>query len=570
MRNGLRMKKSKEIQDFIRLQGYLKPYVVQFVFFIMVAGISQFLTFLFVGNLLKKIVLCVQHTENGIDFHASLGYLVAIFLFTCMMAFGVYHIKKIEEKIRVKLRKQMIHKYVSSDEFQVAKISSEEMMNRLSVDLTKSVELVGWIIAGTIYMPVLSGAFSLIYVFKINYFVAFMSFGIVILEYFLLKLFSEKRKVLHENLVLLQKDMNNTLFEEKKGVIDARTFHLEAHFHKMIVQLIKQMNHVNKEYILLNGVRISCSQLYMECISSVILLVLGAFLSAFGIIEFADIMVTIALLDQITQMVFAIANFKVMVNEYDVYENRVFEILDLQKQESYLKKVDDWNVCLTLKNISFAYDKTKILSDISLNICRGEKVAIVGESGSGKSTLLKLLLGLYRPTSGEIQKQKNIKMAYVPQNITLLTKSVKENIVLDKRVDCQKVRQVAESVGADSFILEKDKEYLYQIGEEGDGFSGGQKARILLARALYQNVDVIFLDEVTSALDADTTEEVMKTLFSLQETVVMVTHRLVDMDKFDKIIVLENGKISGFGVHSELLKSNPCYERMYQKAMRCV
>lgn len=299
-----------------------------------------------------------------------------------------------------------------------------------------------------------------------------------------------------------------------------------------------------------------------------VLLVVGALWASAHVIEFADIMVAIALLDQITQMVFAVANIKIMINEYAIHERRIFEVLDLPEQKLYQNQSDIESYVLKMNHVSFAYDTSMVLNDISLEISRGEKIAIVGSSGSGKSTILKLLLGLYKPLEGEILERTNLKKSYVPQSVSLLEKSVFENITLSMEKSISEVQQSANMVKANAFIVTKADGYSYRIGEDGSGFSGGQKARILLTRALVQKVDVIFLDEVTSALDTKTAKEIIDTLLTLPIIVVMVTHRLVEMDNFDKIVVLENEKISGIGQHSELLKENLCYAQMYKKAMR--
>ena len=328
------------------------------------------------------------------------------------------------------------------------------------------------------------------------------------------------------------------------------------------------MNQNNKTYTRLNGIRITVSQFYMECFSNLVLLVLGAILASSHVIEFADIMVAIALLDQITQMIFAVGNIKIMINEYAIHERRIFEVLDLPEQKSYQKQMNIKTYALQMNHVSFAYDTSMVLSDVSLEIFTGEKIAIVGGSGSGKSTMLKLLLGLYKPNEGEILEKPNLKRAYVPQDVSLLEKSVLENITLSTRQSIREVQKSASMVKANEFIVKKPDGYFYVIGEDGAGFSGGQKTRIILTRALVQKADVIFLDEVTSALDTKTAKEIIETLLTLPTTVVMVTHRLVDMDNFDKIVVLENGKISGVGKHSDLLEENFCYAQMYKKAMR--
>lgn len=553
--NGGREMKNKEIHCFLRVQSYLKPYLFQYIIFVLIAGFSQFLTFLFVGNLLKEIVASVNTNSIEFSFSSSLLYLLLVFLFTCLMAFGVYEIKKIEEKIRMQIRKEMMHAYIMSDEMSASSISSKEIMNRLSIDLMKVVELVGWIIAGSIYMPVISGIVSLIYLTWIDYRISLLCFALSLIGYLMLTLFREKRKEIHEKTVIENNEILKTLVEERKGKVEVITFGLLDVFERKLKSVTEKYHLNNRTYTMLNGIRMSASQFYLECVINLVLLIAGAILASKNVFSFANVVIAIALLDQISQMIFAISGFQVMLKEYAIYEDRVFEILDLPQQKNYLKIIANESI-IEFENVSFSYGEKQVLNSITLSIKPHEKIAIVGESGCGKSTLLKLLLGLYSSTSGCIKLQKDVTVSYVPQSAPLLNKTVKENIAVDENCDLEKMMTSVKSADAHEFIEEKGYENIVTT----DSFSGGQKARILIARAIYNDADIVVLDEPTSALDQQTSENVMQTLFDMKEkTAIVVTHRLLGMEKYDRVIFLKKGTIAGIGKHYDLLRENSAY-----------
>ena len=199
---------------FIRTQSYLKPYLIPYIFFVFVSGLGQFLTFSSVGVFLKEILLLVSSKNTDFTIQKGILYLFGTFLFTCLMGFGIFNIKKIEQKIRVKLRQEMIDSYIHSDEKEVENISDKEVLNRMSMDLTKMVDLVGWIMAGSIYMPVISGFLSVIYLWYVDYRIAMLCIIVSIIEYFLLRMFSQKRAHAMEEMTLEKNTIVNFLNED--------------------------------------------------------------------------------------------------------------------------------------------------------------------------------------------------------------------------------------------------------------------------------------------------------------------------------------------------------------------
>lgn len=549
---------------FVRTQSYLKPYVISYIFFVLVSGLGQFLTFSSVGVFLKEIVLMVSSSTSDFTIQKGILYLLATFCFTCFMGFGIFNIKKIEQKIRVTLRKEMLNGYIHSDEKEVEKISDTEVMNRMSMDLTKMVDLVGWIMAGSIYMPVISGFLSVIYLCHVDFRIAFLCIFISVIEYYLLRLFSKKRMLAMQGITLSKNEIVNFLNEEIDGAKEVRTYGLLTKFRELLDQKIVKLNQYVRRYNAMNATRLFVSMFYIECIEEVVLLIVGAYLSSIGAIVFANIMIAIQLSDQINQMIVATSVLKMFVDEYAIHEKRVFEIIDLKPQIE-TRKIDKDSV-LRMEQVCFSYDKKEVLHDISFAIQKNQKIGIVGESGSGKSTIMKLLLGLYKPSFGTVSKMQNLSISYMPQDSSMFFTSVKNNISLSSQGSMKKIEESSLDAGANAFIEKKEDGYDHMIQSGEEGFSGGECQRISLARMFYQDADVFVLDEPTSALDVKTEKSIQNIVDKISDkTIVVVTHRLSFVENFDRIFVVDNGKIVEEGTHQQLLDQQGVYASMYRK-----
>lgn len=235
---------------------------------------------------------------------------------------------------------------------------------------------------------------------------------------------------------------------------------------------------------------------------------------------------------------------------------------------------------ITLENVSFNYqnENKTVVRDLSLEIPKGQMIALVGESGGGKSSLIKLIQRLYDPTEGAIfwdetnlrdAKITSLKkqIALVTQETVLFNDTVRYNICYGKAdaTDAE-LKEAARIAYADDFIEELPNGYDTIVGERGTFLSGGQRQRIAIARAVLVNAPVLILDEATSALDAESERLVQKALANLMEnkTSIVIAHRLSTIRRADVIVVMERGRIIQTGTHAALLGKGGTYKKLYE------
>ena len=232
-----------------------------------------------------------------------------------------------------------------------------------------------------------------------------------------------------------------------------------------------------------------------------------------------------------------------------------------------------------LKKVGFSYEKGKpVLKNISTTLKQGEVTALVGPSGCGKSTMTKLMLRFYDADAGEItlggeslkdwEPEDLLKhMSMVFQEVILFNNTIRENIRIGKKgATDEEVLRVAKIAQVDEFVQKLPQGYDTKIGEGGRLLSGGERQRISIARALLKDAPIIFLDESTASVDADSETKIQEALSKLikDKTVVVIAHRLRTVMNADKIIVLEEGRIVEEGKAEELLQKDGLFKKLYE------
>ena len=283
--------------------------------------------------------------------------------------------------------------------------------------------------------------------------------------------------------------------------------------------------------------------------------------------------VMVNLMDKVSALFGETKNFNISCN-------RVFSILSdksFGKEKFGEKHLDEVNGNFEFKNVKFGYDKDKIvLNDLSFKINAGETVGFVGKSGAGKTTIFNLLCKMYNANSGEILiENTNINeldeesirgnITIISQNPYIFNLSIRENLKLVKKdLTEEEIENACKIACLDDFIDDLPQKYDTILGEGGVALSGGQKQRLAIARAFVQKTQIILFDEATSSLDNETQFKIQKAIENLKKeyTILIIAHRLSTIVNCDRIMVMEDGRISSEGTHEELLQNSRIYQKL--------
>lgn len=321
-------------------------------------------------------------------------------------------------------------------------------------------------------------------------------------------------------------------------------------------------------------------------ISLVILAIIayGAILIGYGDLTSGELTEYISYFFSLLWPVFAISMFLNLNGQAQASAKRIYEFLESKalvvEHKDALKDVQ-LDGSIRAVNLTFTYpdSDTPILQELNFDIKAGEMVGILGRTGSGKSTLVELLLHVYNTEEGMLYfgeydiaslsiKTLRAHMGYVPQDNFLYSDTIENNIGFAfESIEQDRLIEVAKLADIHENVIEFKHQYQTLLGERGVTVSGGQKQRISIARALAKDPKILILDDSVSAVDTKTEEAIISNLRKVRtgKTTLMIAHRISTVKKLDKIILLEEGRLIGFGSHEELLASNSVYQDMVKR-----
>ena len=282
---------------------------------------------------------------------------------------------------------------------------------------------------------------------------------------------------------------------------------------------------------------------------------------------------------QIIVELIKLASLTITINRSLACADRVADILDIEAEMVYGNSdvEKDSEYVIEFNDVSFAYtdQSMEAISNISFKVRRNETLGIIGGTGSGKSTIINLIPRLYDTSLGsvcvygkdvkEYSKEKLLsKIGLVPQKAVLFAGSIRDNLKLgNENASDEELYEALEIAQAKEVVDGKENGLDYHVEQGGTNFSGGQRQRLTIARALVKKPEILILDDSSSALDFVTDYKLRKAIRNLDMTIIIVSQRTSSVRNADTILVMDDGKLMGMGTHDELLNNNEVYKEIY-------
>lgn len=465
---------------------------------------------------------------------------------------------------------------------EIHELKSGDLLRRIVVDVETLQQVYLRIVAPPVVAALIGvgmwfflGAFGGI--FALTYLSLFLlsSVGVPLLSYLL-------GKKIGRDMVTTRAKLHTQLLESLQGMADLSAYNQEQQQVKHIQSLTVTLNALQMKMARISGIQGALSNLFMNLTAWTTLLVAIPIIHAGrmpGVLLALLVLATIASFEAVLPLP---AAFQQMGSSLEAAK-RLFEIVDMQpalpSTAAPSPTPDDYT--LTMQHVHFRYQdgEPDVLSDITFTVPHGHCLAIVGPSGAGKSTLMHLLLRFWDCQRGQVMLGRHDLRCYQPddlyttisvveQETYLFNTTIRENLLLARpgATDEELVTAV-QRAQLHEFVQSLPDGYETRIGEQGLRLSGGERQRIALARAFVKDTPLLVLDEPTVHLDAITERAILQSLRALRRnrTIVMVTHRLAELDMADEILVLQEGCIVERGTHDKLLQLKGRYWRMWQE-----
>tara|TARA_X000000368_G_C23040986_1_gene716885 strand:- start:800 stop:2503 length:1704 start_codon:yes stop_codon:yes gene_type:complete len=559
-----------QINKIKKLLNKKEKILIFFLFVMMI--INSFLEILSIGALIPLIALFFEGNNSSIFANIpvlqnvfsnltfildikSILIIIALIFFVKNLFIIFYHfcLGKIMMHIRLRFVKHLYKKYLSQNyEFFLSKNSSEIIRN-INEAQYFTVVLSSYL---TFFLEILVIIFLAFFLILVNFQVTLTVIISLSIAIFFINRFSKNRLLFWgTQRQKYQKDINKNIFENFLNIKEIKILNKENFFSKKLIYFDKYLASIDfKTDIFLQLPRMIIEILSVFVICFVIFSSLNLFsLSEIIVLVSIYIASAIRLMPSATRISAAIQRivfFKPLVNliskEFKLkLKNSIFKQLNYSSRFEQLK----------LSNVNFNYKNNNILSNINLVINKNSISCFVGRNGSGKTTLINIISGLLKPTKGKVLfngntnlNKNSLKIGYVAQNINLIDDTVKNNILFGNSLEKFNNKNFLHSIKyseINDFIKKLPNKFNTFVGDRGTKISGGQSQRIGIARALYNNPDIIILDEFNSNLDVSTEQKIIKNFNILKKTktIIIITHKKSLIKFCDNAFLIKNKKL---------------------------
>lgn len=489
---------------------------------------------------------------------------------------------KIQESITNNIKKDVISSYFEIDNKELLKTSSGIFLTRITSDPDNIINAFDAVRGN--FTKILSNIFVFIYIFHINFVLGIITVIGTISVYLVEKSAMDKWNAYRKRRNKLR-DRNTTIINEGlKGTHDIKLLNIVEHFKNKVSGNLDELCNDT-----VGSIKVDSGYVFLRTIVvytfTAVLIVLSIYFVKFDVIKVSSLIAIFMYKDRLFTSILYLAWTERQLKEFALSAERIFEVIDHSKfkLEHYgSKRVNELSGKIEFKNVYFKYEKDSVLKGVSFNIEPKDTVAIVGKSGSGKTTIVNLISKIYEVDKGSILLDGNNindldkysirnNISVISQKPYLFNMTIKENLLLVSPNASQKqIENVCKICELHDYIMNLPKKYNTLVGEGGVTLSGGECQRVAIARALLMKTNIILFDEATSALDNETQENIQKAInnISSEYTMIIIAHRLSTIKNCNKIIVIDDGKVSGIGTHNELYKNNEIYKSLYEKELR--
>lgn len=564
-----------------RFISYYKPYKYWFLLDMAVAALSSLLSIV-APFLVRKVLAIIQTPSVKEEMDVIVFLLSLVLSFYILSSFCTY--------IRIKwghylgvwiendMRLDLFHHLQKLSFSYFDKNKTGDIMSRISNDLFNIAEVAHHCPEDmVISLLTIIGAYILM--FFISTPLAFVSilplpvmaiYGIVFN-----KRLKQKNRVIRKRIA----DINVTAENSIQGIREVKSYAREDYQEKKFSSINDSLKD-SREDMYKEMASYQAGISFMRQLYYFITIAGGILLIIFGKVGVEDLAAFILYVSVVLPPIDRLINFTEQFSQGVSSFERFTEILDINP--SILDKKDAEtlvvkNGCIDFNNVSFSYEKEKVLDDVTLHIEGGTRVALVGESGAGKTTAVSLIARFYEKDSGSIlidgisisdvtQKSLRSNIGFVQQNIFLFDASIRDNLRYGK-IDAseEEMWRALEEANLKDFVLSLPNGLDTEVGERGTRLSGGQKQRLSIARAFLKNPPILVFDEATSSLDNESEALIQSSFNKLAKgrTSIIIAHRLSTVIDCDTIFVLDKGRVVEQGKHEELLAKKGIYYRLY-------
>ena len=574
------------MKELKHLNKYFFKYKYHFLLGIAITIVAQFIT-LYTPKLIGESIKILEHTNepNYLKAKAITINILLVITTTLVAGFFTFLMRQtlivMSRHIEYDLKNDIFKKYEQLCQPFYKNNRIGDLMNRISEDVGKVRQYVGPAVMYTIN-TLIRFAVVLVQMYIISpELTLYTILPLPLLSYFIYKVSTEiniRSSIFQANLSTLSTFTQETF----SGIHLVKAYGLERNKIKEVKELANQSKTKNLNLVKVNAL-FGPLMVLLIGLSNLIVIYVGGKLYVEGSISDIGIIAQFILyINMLTWPIASLGWVSTMVKEAEASQARINEFLKVEPTiQNTVQEKTDITGKIEFKNVTFTYPDTGItaLNNISFTINPGETVAIMGNTGSGKSTILNLICRLFDTNSGEVlidgkqTPQHNIynlrsNIAVVPQDAFLFSETIENNIKFgDENATQQQIEEAANIAHVHHNIINFKNGYKTVLGERGISLSGGQKQRVSIARAIIKKAPILLLDDCLSAVDNETEEKILNNIKNVTQniTTVIVTHRVSAAINADRIIVLEDNKISEIGNHNQLIESNGYYKKLFDK-----